>query len=100
MAIEPAHHRLNNMVQLGQTVGCPHRYSPPDQRFDALQFNAEDCDFIGVRHSASLILDRDLRSKPLAPPIIKKFTPFLSHTCENPRRRILLSSDRNYFRLD
>src|SRR5580704_8895403 len=93
MAIAPTHHRLNNTVQVGQTDDCPHRDTPPDQLFNTLQLNAEDCGLVGVRHASSLIPDRALRNQPLMPPIIKWFTSFLSHTCENPGRRILLSSN-------
>ena len=40
-------------------------YTPPDQRFDTLQLNTEDCDFIGVRYAASLNPNRDLRNQSL-----------------------------------
>ena len=40
------------------------QYTPPDQRFDTFQLNAEDCDFIGWGHMVSVRL---LSSRAITP---------------------------------
>jgi hypothetical protein len=53
MVIEPSHRHLDNPVECVETARGAHGDASPDQRFDVIQFNAKNGNFIGA-HAASL----------------------------------------------